>query len=574
MGRKKGNKNGKEISKRNDHESRAKRIPGFVLREDVDSPQNSGPERVEDLQKVSRDRYGTDIDLLMSMFGDLGLEVVSVVLDNHEGNLQAAWSFLEYLGETNASEGQANDKTNEDDPGKDAPTSCDERDSHGGDAESTQSLWDTLPEDCKRIIWGFLPVTDRHRAAATSREWYQYSIESISWHSFVSVNRNMRLDSVRRMICSHRLSDKIKFDYRDHAVGNVLWKDPGEFYKMVRLGEDDRMTYGDPDTADINTVMVHGSEAFDSDELGCLLENLKYMKHLHLYNCPQIGDDDVEALARYRGKIWRTDDLFEDLDNYNTLHSLSMHGTKLTKNGLGKLLNNYMYMCRDLTVLDVSGSKSLTGLEPPIYAKLLRTLTAKNCPSISRVDLKIPKSSFRKLELQSCRNLKEVCLDTRSDGGLKHLNVSSCKQLQTLSLHCPKLQTLQAAACWQLKLTGPYISALNVPNLEHLNINGCREVDDEGLSLLLRKISRGLKTLNIGGCIRLTDVSVTFQAVEGCVLDSYGCPKLKSLQVQSPLPLEKLVVSGCRRLATVTVFGREPVSFYSDQCESLRGINH
>lgn len=30
-----------------------------------------------------------------------------------------------------------------------------------------------------------------------------------------------------------------------------------------------------------------------------------------------------------------------------------------------------------------------------------------------------------------------------------------------------------------------YISALDVPNLEHLNINGCREVDDEGLSMLL-----------------------------------------------------------------------------------------
>lgn len=55
---------------------------------------------------------------------------------------------------------------------------------------------------------------------------------------------------------------------------------------------------------------------------------------------------------------------------HSDVHSLSIQGTKLTKNGLGKLLKRYMNMGRDSTVLDVSGSKSLTGLEPPVYADL------------------------------------------------------------------------------------------------------------------------------------------------------------------------------------------------------------
>lgn len=570
MGRKKShiNKNIREATTNNAKKSSANRIPGFILRDDVGSG-HAGPLHEVNHLKELQMKYGSDIDLLMTEFGDLGVGVVSHVLECQDGNLERAWTFLTYLADDPDHQGRPV-KNEEKDSGQCRYGSPSNQREESTSMKKIQGAWETLPEDCKRIIWSMLPTKDIHRAAATSKEWYQYSKEALSWHSFLSVNRNMSIGSVRSMICSYHQSDKVKFDYRDHKIGSVLWSDPDVFYKMVRLGEDDRWIDLDADSIDINSVMIHGSEAFDLDELACLLKNMRYMRSLTLYNCPKIDDDCMEALLRYRCHFWRTDDEFEVADNSFTW--LSMHGTKITQKGLKKLINSYVPL-HDLTELDVSRSKCLTGLVPPSNMSLLRTLTAKSCPNLKHVDLKIPSQYFSKLELQSCCNLEEVCIDTSPGGKILHLNVSGCKQLKILSLHCPKLEELHAASCSKLKLRGPYISSLNIPKLEHLNINGCREVDDEGLSLLLRKIPLGLKTLNIGGCINISDVSVKFQAIEGCVLDCYGCSKLKNLSIQTPKPLEKLVVSGCRKLATITISGDKPRALHRDHCESLSDIH-
>lgn len=556
------------------------RIPGFVLKDDEESSQWSC-QHDQSLPDDIRTMYEKEIELLMGEFGDLGLGVVGNVVRNHGGNVEDSRILLECLDELlkndemTAENQRRNDMSTHrtakegesiEDQGGDACSSVPWGQT-GSRGQPKEQSWDLLPIDCKRIIWTMLSTRDIHRAAATSKEWYEFSKEALSWQTFVSVNRNMNTSSVRSMISSYHQSNKIKIDYRDNTIGSVLWHDAEAFYRAVRLGEDDRWRDKDSDPVDINTVMIVGSEAFDQDELGCLIHQMRYMRSLSLLNCSKIGDDDIHSISRYQFLLKRTEHSLER--EYRCLESFHMIGTRLTHKGLKHLIESQHSPDR-LLFLDVSRSRSLTSLVPPRSGSFLRSLTAKKCPNLKRIDLVIPQSSLTSLELQDCRSLEEVHIRAPQAPSFRHVNLSGCTQLTMLSLDCPNLETLQAASCSKLNLRGPYISGIYVPKLDHLNINSCREVDDEGFSLLLNKLPRGLKSLNVGGCIHLTDISVKFQPIEGCYLDAYGCPKLKSLCIRSPEPLDKLVVSGCKRLVNITITGQDPKHVNTDHCESLK----
>lgn len=551
-------------SRGEDRRRHTTRTPGFVLREDIQTDQGSDS---HGHLHGAQGKFESDVAILLSEFGDLGIEVVKIILSNHDGDLESAWKSLEILAKPNDLDNRQEENVNHIELKESGPIGGNEGDPCGevtGQAESQDSIaipsWDVLPEDCKRIIWSMLSWNDLFRAAATSKEWHKYSTESRSWITFLSVNRNMNTVSMRSMISSHHQSEKIKIDYRNDTVGSVLWVDAQKFYSMMRLGEQDRRAN---DPAEIVTILINGSDKFNQDELGCLLHEMSHIKELYLSNCPNIGDDDVYALGNYRssGELG------------TSLLKLSLNGTKLSQKGLKDLMNA-MYSS-ELMYLDVSQSRLLTSLESLKPSNLLMTLAAKNCPCLKKVDLNIHHNCFRKLELQNCVNLEDVHISFVYPQSCQfyHLNISGCRRLKILSLDCPQLEILQAAACSHLKLSGPYISALRLPKLEHLNLNGCREVDDEGLSLLLRSIPLGLKTLNVGGCINLTDIAVEFQAVENCTMDAYGCSKLKNLSIRSPESLDKLVISGCRRLVHLTIVGRKPKTVKRNHCESLSRID-
>jgi hypothetical protein len=112
-----------------------------------------------------------------------------------------------------------------------------------------------------------------------------------------------------------------------------------------------------------------------------------------------------------------------------------------------------------------------------------------------------------------------------------------------LMLDCPDLKTLVCSKCRRLQLVGGFVHGMNVPALEALNLNACREATDEGINLLLGRVR--LRTLNVGGCIRLTRLKATFREEAGCSLDAYGCRRLGHIEVRAPVALEKVITTGC-----------------------------
>ena len=124
------------------------------------------------------------------------------------------------------------------------------------------------------------------------------------------------------------------------------------------------------------------------------------------------------------------------------------------------------------------------------------------------------------------------------------LNLSGCKNLRMLMLDCPDLKRLICARCRRLQLVGGFVHGLNVPALEELNVNACREATDEGLNLLLGKVR--VKHLNVGGCVRLTRLKVAFREGAGGSLDAYGCGRLGLIEIRGSAGVSKVVTSGCR----------------------------
>ena len=506
--------------------------------------------------------HNATITQLMNLFGHLGLETVETVVADTSGDLYQTVQRLSYL------ESQATFN----DPG--SPPVVHKPDNTAaaspGDRSNEDVLWDLLPDDCKRIIWGLLSTRDMARAAATSREWHIYSKEALLSCKWTNILRNTAASKCRGMVSAYCTSENLKVDYRGNDNKYASKDTPEAFFGAIRRGQEDRWQKRGEDSLNIERVMVSGHGGwFDGEELESLLAHLEYIEELIISNCTEIGDDQLEMLSRYRRIVQRSQ---SDMDpEFRCMSRLAIVGSKISTRGLKYLIGNRNQALLDqLLFLDISQSRKITELVAPRPRSNLRSLIVKCCQNLKKVDLRIPNCCLSHLNLQDCRNLTELSIDSSPGGSeFKELTISGCIQLKNMSLNCPELTTLQASKCSRLQLTGAEIVRICCPKLEEVQLNGCRSLDDDGLSLLLGKLAVGLRTLNVGGCIYLTRIQASFQGVPGCSLDAYGCSNLKTVEITSPASLSKLVLSGCSNLQRVTVTGPAPSLVQKNHCKSI-----
>ena len=298
---------------------------------------------------------------------------------------------------------------------------------------------------------------------------------------------------------------------------------------------------------DVRIVLVNSSDAcrFDNYELESLLGALEYVENLSVVDSPSIDDDAVRLLRSYRAQS--RSDADDDLSHgrSGSLQCLSLIHTRLSNRGLKELMLSLSSL-----VLDVSRNRRVTELIAPPVRSHLRILTAKSLPNLTKINLSLGGTRLHKLDLGENHALSE-CIITSSNASqsadvrqFHELNLSGCKNLRMLMLDCPDLKRLICARCRRLQLVGGFVHGLNVPALEELNVNACREATDEGLNLLLGKVR--VKHLNVGGCVRLTRLKVAFREGAGGSLDAYGCGRLGLIEIRGSAGVSKVVTSGCR----------------------------
>jgi len=530
------------------------RAPSFLLKENL-LVEDSG-------ESGSSGGHSEAMPQLMNLFGHLGLQTVEKVVADTSGDLCQAVQRLSFLENqlTLEDTGLSSVVHEQDSTAAASARASGERD----------GLWDLLPEDCKRIIWGYLSRQDLARAAATSEEWYMYSKEALLSCKWISVLRNAAASKCRGMVSAYCTSANLKIDYRGSDNAFFSADTPEGFFGAIRRGQEDRWESRGEDSLKIERVMVFGhGNRFNGEELESLLENLDYIDELLISNCPEVGDDQLEMLSRYE-RIARCSQ--SDMEpEFRCMSRLAIVGSKISTRGLKYLMGDRNRTCLNhLLFLDISQSRKITELIAPRPRSNLRSLVAKCCPNLKKVDLRIPGCCLSQLNLQDCRNLTELNIDCSLGGSeLKGIIISGCTQLKNISLNCPELTTLQASKCSKLQLSGAEIVRICCPKLEEVHLNACRSLDNDGLSLLLGKLAVGLRTLNVGGCIYLTRIQAVFQGVHGCSLDAYGCSNLKTVEITSPTSLSKLVLSGCSNLQRVTVTGPAPSIVQKKHCKSI-----
>jgi hypothetical protein len=387
---------------------------------------------------------------------------------------------------------------------------------------------------------------------------YEYAKEIRAWRTFLSAARSLQPLALEGLVKTHIQSEKIKIDYRKARSASVC--DAELFYSAMGRGQADRFNqhyHQEVGAADrplelpreLCEVLVNSSDdcAFDKYELESMLASLDRVERLSILDCPAIDDSAVRLLLSYRRHPHHSRQDIDVQQSRKSLKSLAMVNTKLTNSGLRELLapTTRAQSAPQMEDLDVSRNRRLTELVVPRSpGGSIRYLSAKSLPNLRKVDLSLIGTSLQSLDLSESHQLQEVVINANQDKSNFHmLHLSGCKNLRTLELDCPGLRTLTCSKCRRLQLVGAYVDRMNLPALEYLNLNACREASDEGVNLLLGRVR--LRALNVGGCIRLTRLKATFQDAEGCTLDAYGCKGLGVIEIHAHIPLEKIITTGC-----------------------------
>lgn len=131
-------------------------------------------------------------------------------------------------------------------------------------------------------------------------------------------------------------------------------------------------------------------------------------------------------------------------------------------------------------------------------------------------ELSIELSAQRKLDNAAFMDAARLLVAGAAASGVAELNISaldvsfcsiSDKALESLSRACGnKLSKIVISGCSRLSNAGIEALSRNCPNLSEVQMEVLEGIDDLALQHLVHKLTK-LRTLNIGGCTQLSNVS-------------------------------------------------------------------
>ncbi|XP_009878048.1 PREDICTED: F-box/LRR-repeat protein 14 [Charadrius vociferus] len=267
---------------------------------------------------------------------------------------------------------------------------------------------------------------------------------------------------------------------------------------------------------------------------------------------------------------------------------LPLISQRTTDSSLGRIAQ---YL-KGLEVLELGGCSNITNTGLLLIAwglQRLKSLNLRSCRHLSDVGIGhlagMTRSAaegclgLEQLTLQDCQKLSDLSLKhlARGLGRLRQPSLSFCGGISDAGLlhlsHMSSLRSLNLRSCDNISDTGIMHLAMGSLRLSGLDVSFCDKVGDQSLAYIaqgldgLRSLSlcschisdeginrmvrqmHGLRTLNIGQCVRITDKGLELIAEHLSQLtgiDLYGCTRItkRGLERITQLPCLKVLNLG------------------------------
>jgi F-box and leucine-rich repeat protein GRR1 len=168
-------------------------------------------------------------------------------------------------------------------------------------------------------------------------------------------------------------------------------------------------------------------------------------------------------------------------------------------------------------------------LKPTIERRRTRSQSRESVAKITN-RLPVGRTECRRVRNLVLRDMPAPAADDEGGGGSAHTTISDERVAEVLPW-CIRLETL--VLCGVSDLTDKTVAlAASMPNLQGLDITGCRQVTDVGVSELAKK-SQHLQWLRLGGVTNLTDATISTIAKSCSLLRELDLSDLPSLTAVS-----------------------------------------
>ncbi|XP_037060097.1 F-box/LRR-repeat protein 14 isoform X1 [Peromyscus leucopus] len=370
------------------------------------------------------------------------------------------------------------------------------------------------------MIFGYLDVRDKGRAAQVCTAWRDAAYHKSVWRG-VEAKLHLR-----------RANPSLFPSLQARGIRRV---------QILSLRRS--LSYVIQGMANIESLNLSGCYNLTDNGLGhAFVQEIGSLRALNLSLCKQITDSSLGRIAQYLKGL--------EVLELGGCSNITNTGLLLIAWGLQRLKSLNLRSCRHLSDVGIghlagmtrSAAEGCLGLEQ---------LTLQDCQKLTDLSLKhISRglTGLRLLNLSFCGGISDAGLLHLSHmGSLRSLNLRSCDNISDtgimhLAMGSLRLSGLDVSFCDKVGDQSLAYIAQGLDGLKSLSLCSCH-ISDDGINRMVRQM-HGLRTLNIGQCVRITDKGLELIAEHLSQLtgiDLYGCTRItkRGLERITQLPCLK-----------------------------------
>lgn len=375
------------------------------------------------------------------------------------------------------------------------------------------------------MIFGYLDVRDKGRAAQVCTAWRDAAYHKSVWRG-VEAKLHLR-----------RANPSLFPSLQARGIRRV---------QILSLRRS--LSYVIQGMANIESLNLSGCYNLTDNGLGhAFVQEIGSLRALNLSLCKQITDSSLGRIAQYLKGL--------EVLELGGCSNITNTGLLLIAWGLQRLKSLNLRSCRHLSDVGIghlagmtrSAAEGCLGLEQ---------LTLQDCQKLTDLSLKhISRglTGLRLLNLSFCGGISDAGLLHLSHmGSLRSLNLRSCDNISDtgimhLAMGSLRLSGLDVSFCDKVGDQSLAYIAQGLDGLKSLSLCSCH-ISDDGINRMVRQM-HGLRTLNIGQCVRITDKGLELIAEHLSQLtgiDLYGCTRItkRGLERITQLPCLKVLNLG------------------------------
>ncbi|XP_019781444.2 F-box/LRR-repeat protein 14 isoform X1 [Tursiops truncatus] len=395
------------------------------------------------------------------------------------------------------------------------------------------------------MIFGYLDVRDKGRAAQVCTAWRDAAYHKSVWRG-VEAKLHLR-----------RANPSLFPSLQARGIRRV---------QILSLRRS--LSYVIQGMANIESLNLSGCYNLTDNGLGhAFVQEIGSLRALNLSLCKQITDSSLGRIAQYLKGL--------EVLELGGCSNITNTGLLLIAWGLQRLKSLNLRSCRHLSDVGIghlagmtrSAAEGCLGLEQ---------LTLQDCQKLTDLSLKhISRglTGLRLLNLSFCGGISDAGLLHLSHmGSLRSLNLRSCDNISDtgimhLAMGSLRLSGLDVSFCDKVGDQSLAYIAQGLDGLKSLSLCSCH-ISDDGINRMVRQM-HGLRTLNIGQCVRITDKGLELIAEHLSQLtgiDLYGCTRItkRGLERITQLPCLKVLNLGLWQMTdSEKVRGGSDVAWWS-----------